>query len=94
MCFHSRLEYRNEDLELDDCETAEEFAMTSLGKLIFVDAHCRHSKSLSSEESSNLDLTESLSLAFESLFYMPYDIIENYASTINTLDISHNKFSR
>ncbi|XP_033217163.1 leucine-rich melanocyte differentiation-associated protein-like isoform X2 [Belonocnema kinseyi] len=68
--------------------------MTSLGKLIFVNAHSRNLKSLSSEESANLDLTESLSLAFESLLHMPYDIIENYASTINTLDISHNKFSR
>ncbi|XP_051159613.1 leucine-rich melanocyte differentiation-associated protein-like isoform X2 [Leptopilina boulardi] len=68
--------------------------MTSLGKLIFVDSHSRHSKSLSSDESSNLDFNESLSLAFESLFHMPYDIIENYANSINTLDISHNKFSR
>lgn len=72
----------------------EEFAMTSLGKLIFIDSHSRHSKSLSSDESSNLDYSESLSLAFESLFHMPYDIIENYANSINTLDISHNKFSR
>ncbi|XP_051159612.1 leucine-rich melanocyte differentiation-associated protein-like isoform X1 [Leptopilina boulardi] len=83
---------KNEEFGLEDA--VEEFAMTSLGKLIFVDSHSRHSKSLSSDESSNLDFNESLSLAFESLFHMPYDIIENYANSINTLDISHNKFSR
>lgn len=83
---------KNEELGLEDA--VEEFAMTSLGKLIFIDAHSRHSKSFSSDECSNLDFSESLSLAFESLFHMPYDIIENYANSINTLDISHNKFSR
>ncbi|XP_078036617.1 leucine-rich melanocyte differentiation-associated protein isoform X2 [Augochlora pura] len=67
--------------------------MTALGKLIFVDIHCRQSKSLCTEK-TNADLIDSLSLAFEQLFYMPFDIIENYANTVHTLDISHNKFSR
>ncbi|CAK9823772.1 Leucine-rich melanocyte differentiation-associated protein [Anthophora retusa] len=67
--------------------------MTSLGKLIFVDIHCRHPKSLSSDKPS-VDVVDSLSLAFENLFYMPFDIIENYGNTLRTLDISHNKFSR
>ncbi|XP_066589970.1 leucine-rich melanocyte differentiation-associated protein-like isoform X2 [Prorops nasuta] len=66
--------------------------MTSLGKLIFVDIHSRHAKSSSSGEP--VDCTDSLSLAFESLLFMPLDIIDSYANTIHTLDISHNKFSR
>ncbi|XP_043257335.1 leucine-rich melanocyte differentiation-associated protein-like isoform X2 [Colletes gigas] len=87
------LDYRDE-LELQkEADEVEQLAMTSLGKLIFVDIHCRHSKSLSTDKSS-IDTVDSLSLAFESLFYMPFDIIENYSSTVHTLDISHNKFSR
>ncbi|XP_015600694.1 leucine-rich melanocyte differentiation-associated protein isoform X2 [Cephus cinctus] len=67
--------------------------MTSLGRLVFVDINSRHPKSLYSDESS-IDVTDSLSLAFENLFHMPFDIIESYGSTLRTLDISHNKFSR
>lgn len=88
------LDYSDE-LELQkEAEEVEQFAMTSLGKLIFVDIHCRHSKCDDSEASTELDVVDSLSLAFENLFYMPYDIIENYGNTVHTLDISHNKFSR
>ncbi|XP_011500843.1 PREDICTED: leucine-rich repeat-containing protein C10orf11-like [Ceratosolen solmsi marchali] len=67
--------------------------MTSLGKLVFVDTHSRQSK-LSLSNTSSQNLNKSLSLAFENLFYMPYDIIETYGNTVLTLDISHNKFSR
>lgn len=84
----------SDELELQkEADEVEQFAMTSLGKLIFVDLHCRQPKSLSSDKPS-LDIIDSLSLAFENLFYMPFDIIENYGSTLRTLDISHNKFSR
>lgn len=87
------LDYSDE-LELQkEADEVEEFAMTSLGRLIFVDLHCRHPKSLSSDKSS-VDNIDSLSLAFENLFYMPFDIIENYSNTLHTLDISHNKFTR
>ncbi|XP_011314897.1 leucine-rich repeat-containing protein C10orf11-like [Fopius arisanus] len=71
--------------------------MTSLGKAVFADINERHS-STSSENDSELisgDFDESsLSLAFENLFFMPYDIIERFNSSVSTLDISHNKFSR
>lgn len=84
----------SDELELQkEADEVEEFAMTSLGRLIFVDLHCRHPKSLSSDKSS-VDNIDSLSLAFENLFYMPFDIIENYNNTLHTLDISHNKFTR
>lgn len=81
------------ECDLDDTKEVEAFIMTSLGKLIFVDIHARHSKSLSSDETSD-DLTECLSLAFENLYYMPYDIMECYGPIVHTLDISHNQFSR
>lgn len=84
----------SDELELQkEAEEVDQFAMTSLGKLIFVDIHCRHPKSLSADKSS-VDTVDSLSLAFEDLFYMPFDVIENYNNTVHTLDISHNKFSR
>jgi hypothetical protein len=76
-----------------ETESIEELAMTSLGKLVFVDTHSRQPKQLFTNTSSQ-SLNNSLSLAFENLFYMPYDIIENYANIVQTLDISHNKFSR
>lgn len=76
--------------------------MTSLGKLVFNDTHSRHptvhsdssckkTQQYCNDSSNN---TTSLSLAFENLFYMPHDIVENYGHTISTLDISHNKFNR
>lgn len=87
------MDYTNE-LELQkEADEVEQLAMTSLGRLIFVDLHCRHSNSLSSDKPS-VDVVDSLSLAFENLFYMPFDIIENYSNALHTLDISHNKFSR
>ena len=86
------MDYTSE-LELQkEADEVEQLAMTSLGKLVFVDLHCRHSKSLSSDKPS-VDV-DSLSLAFEDLFCMPFDIIENYSNILHTLDISHNMFSR
>ncbi|KAF7998609.1 hypothetical protein HCN44_011017 [Aphidius gifuensis] len=70
--------------------------MTSLGKLIFADINSRDT-SKSSADSDSLSTSDyddtSISLAFENLFFMPYDIIEKYNDSILTLDISHNKFS-
>ncbi|KAL7300755.1 hypothetical protein TKK_0006732 [Trichogramma kaykai] len=69
--------------------------MTSLGKQIFVakNIHPRGNEEATTSISRH-PTADSLSLAFENLFHMPYDIIENYGSTIHTLDISHNKFGR
>ncbi|XP_012260584.1 leucine-rich melanocyte differentiation-associated protein-like isoform X2 [Athalia rosae] len=64
--------------------------MTSLAKLVFVDTHSRRSPG----DQTEADHNQALSLAFENLFHMPFDIIETYGSTLSTLDISHNKFSR
>ncbi|XP_072746348.1 leucine-rich melanocyte differentiation-associated protein isoform X1 [Anoplolepis gracilipes] len=71
----------------------EEYAMTCLGTYIFVDRYCRQS---TSDSSSDLfaKQTDSLSLAYEDLFTMPYDIIQDYGFIIKHLDISHNVFSR
>ncbi|XP_058794637.1 leucine-rich melanocyte differentiation-associated protein-like [Phymastichus coffea] len=68
--------------------------MTSLGKLVFSDTYSRHSPPAIAGTSSSSNSNDSLSLAFENLFHMPYDIIENYGTKIQTLDISHNKFGR
>ncbi|EFN86677.1 leucine-rich melanocyte differentiation-associated protein isoform X2 [Harpegnathos saltator] len=72
--------------------------MTSLGKLVFGDIHQRYIKDSSRRSLTQDDLsaeyTDSLSLAYENLLYMPMDIIETYGVTIDTLDISYNKFSR
>lgn len=88
-------EYSGEVELQNEADEVEQFAMTSLGKLIFVDINCRQPpRSMSTDEQPSIDLVDSLSLAFENLFYMPFDIIENYGNTVRTLDISHNKFSR
>ncbi|XP_046736271.1 leucine-rich melanocyte differentiation-associated protein-like isoform X1 [Diprion similis] len=75
---------------IDDAEEVEELAMTSLAKLVFVDTHSRSNQNGAAESESD----EALSLAFENLFHMPFDIIETYGSTLRTLDISYNEFSR
>ncbi|XP_014616368.1 leucine-rich melanocyte differentiation-associated protein-like [Polistes fuscatus] len=67
--------------------------MTSLGKLIFIDIHSRNPK-ISFSNDLQANHVESLSFAFQNLFHMPFDIIENYGNTIHTLDISNNKFCR
>ncbi|XP_043266728.1 leucine-rich melanocyte differentiation-associated protein-like isoform X2 [Venturia canescens] len=86
---------RGNDLEIDDKKRVKEYAMTSLGKLIYMDTHSRYpNNSTSADDAATIDSSETLSLAFENLFYMPFDIIENYGSTIHTLDLSHNKFCR
>lgn len=88
-----RLDVKNEiDYPLE-AEELQEFTMTALGKLIFVDIHSRRARLLSSNKSSK-SFVDSLSLAFENLFHMPFDIMEEYSADIHTLDISHNKFSR
>lgn len=61
--------------------------------MIYVDTHSRYRNATNVDE-SKIDASETLSLAFENLFYMPFDIIENFGSSIRTLDLSHNKFCR
>lgn len=72
--------------------------MTSLGKLVFGDIHQRYIKDSSkrslTQDDLSVEYTDSLSLAYENLFYMPLDIVERHSITVNTLDISYNKFSR
>lgn len=69
--------------------------MTSLGKLIFADINSRVRTKSSGDSLSTSDYDNtSISLAFENLFFMPYDIIEKYDDSVLTLDISHNIFSR
>lgn len=80
-------------IEVEKVERIKRLNMTSLGKLIFIDIHCRHPRTSSSTDLQK-DYVESLSFAFQNLFYMPFDIIENYGNMIHTLDISHNKFCR
>lgn len=72
-----------------EVEGAEEYAMTCLGALVFADKHSRQS----SDDSSKKQV-DSLSLAYEDLFAMPYNIIQDYSLTIQHLDISNNMFSR
>ncbi|XP_012530938.1 leucine-rich melanocyte differentiation-associated protein isoform X4 [Monomorium pharaonis] len=72
-------------------EEVEEYAMTCLGTLVFADKHSR--QSLTSSDSSK-EQVDSLSLAYEDLFIMPYNIIHDYCLIIQHLDISNNMFSR
>ncbi|XP_029664991.1 leucine-rich melanocyte differentiation-associated protein-like isoform X2 [Formica exsecta] len=69
----------------------EEYAMTCLGTYVFVDKHCRQSSASNDSSAKQID---SLSLAYEDLFTMPYNIIQDYGLIIKHLDISHNVFSR
>ncbi|XP_072757028.1 uncharacterized protein [Anoplolepis gracilipes] len=71
----------------------EEHAMTCLETYIFVDKYCRQSTSDSSSDSFAKQ-TDSLSLAYEDLFTMPYGIIQDYGFFIKHLDICHNVFNR
>lgn len=84
----------NADNEVEYCleeeEEEEEYTMTYVGNLIFVDKHCRQSTSSDEVEKR----VNSLSLAYEDLSNMPYDIIEDFSSILYHLDISHNLFSR
>jgi hypothetical protein len=68
-------------------EEEEEYTMTYLGNIIFVDKHCRQS---TNESKGCID---ALSFAYEDLSNMPSDIIEDF-SFLYHLDISHNLFSR
>lgn len=69
----------------------EEYAMTCLGTYVFMDKHCRQ---LSISDGSSAKQIDSLSLAYEDLFTMPYSVIQDYGFIIKHLDISHNVFSR
>ncbi|XP_071444446.1 leucine-rich melanocyte differentiation-associated protein-like isoform X2 [Hetaerina americana] len=60
--------------------------MTSLGKLVFVDLHDGKGDKYVSEED------ERLSLAYENLEDLPYNLIECFAGFVKTLDLSNNKF--
>lgn len=68
----------------------EEVAMTCLGKLVFADKYSRQSTANDSSERQ----VHSLSLAYEDLFTVPYNIIRDFSFTLCHLDISHNLFSR
>lgn len=86
-----RLGANNEvEYSLEAKET-EEYAMTCLGALVFADKHSRQSST--SDDSSKKQI-DSLSLAYEDLFTMPYNIIQDYSLTVQHLDISNNMFSR
>jgi len=74
-----------------EVEEIEEYAMTCLGALVFADKHFRQS---STSDDSSKKQVDSLSLAYEDLFTMPYNIIEDYSLIVQHLDISNNMFSR
>lgn len=65
--------------------------MTCLGKLVFADKYSRQSSIVND---SSEGLADSLSLAYEDLFTVPYNIIRDFSFTLCHLDISHNLFSR
>ncbi|XP_012227201.1 leucine-rich melanocyte differentiation-associated protein-like isoform X2 [Linepithema humile] len=65
--------------------------MTCLGKLVFADKYSRQS---STANDSSEGQVNSLSLAYEDLFTVPYNIIRDFSFTLCHLDISHNLFSR
>lgn len=69
----------------------EEYAMTCLRTYIHVDKHCRQ---FSISDDASAKQIDSLSLAYEGLFTMPYNIIQDYGFIIKHLDISHNMFNR
>lgn len=69
----------------------EEVTMTCLGKLVFAD---KYSRQLSAVNDSSERRVDSLSLAYEDLFTVPYNIIRDFSFTLYHLDISHNLFSR
>ncbi|KAG8230293.1 hypothetical protein J437_LFUL010196 [Ladona fulva] len=60
--------------------------MTSLGKLVFVDLHESKGDKFMNEDD------ERLSLAYENLEDLPYNLIECFAGFAKTLDLSHNRF--
>lgn len=59
--------------------------MTSLGKLVFVDLHDGNDKYMSEDD-------QRLTLAYENLEDLPYNLIECFAGFVKTLDLSHNRF--
>ncbi|XP_071652900.1 leucine-rich melanocyte differentiation-associated protein-like isoform X1 [Temnothorax longispinosus] len=81
----------NEENYSLEVEETEEYAMTCLGTLVFADKHFRQS---STSDDLSKNQVDSLSLAYEDLFTMPYNIIQDYSLTIQHLDISNNMFSR
>ncbi|XP_011699705.1 PREDICTED: leucine-rich repeat-containing protein C10orf11-like isoform X1 [Wasmannia auropunctata] len=81
----------NNEVKQSQVDEIEEYAMTCLGALVFADKHSR--QSFTSGDSSNTQV-DSLSLAYEDLFTMPHNIIQDYSLTVQHLDISNNMFSR
>ncbi|XP_063226531.1 leucine-rich melanocyte differentiation-associated protein-like [Bacillus rossius redtenbacheri] len=59
--------------------------MTSLRKLVFVDLEEGETAHLSDEN-------QRLSLAYEELTDMPYNLLDCYAGYVHTLDLTYNKF--
>lgn len=74
-----------------EVEKIEEYTMTCLGALIFADKYSRQSSTPNDSSKKQID---SLSLAYEDLYTMPYNIIQDYSLTVQHLDISNNMFSR
>lgn len=82
----------NDEVEYSlEVEETEEYAMTCLGALVFADKHSRQS---STSDDSPKKQVDTLSLAYEDLFTMPHNIVQDYSLTVQHLDISNNMFSR
>lgn len=86
---YDRLSANNEVKCTVEANETQKPTMTALGKIVFGDIHNRRNKT-----PEDVEDVVSLSLAYENIFHMPYDIIEKYSDTLSTLDISHNRFSR
>lgn len=91
MCCYRSGKIKHEVKHLLKIKEEEEYAMTCLRTYIHVDKHCRQ---LSTSDDASAKQIESLSLAYEGLFTMPFNIIQDYGFIIEHLDISHNVFSR
>ncbi|XP_020292911.1 uncharacterized protein LOC109859151 isoform X2 [Pseudomyrmex gracilis] len=88
---NNEVEYSQEAIELQDARV-QETTMTCLGTLVFADKHSRQSLSMS--DSTKTQVVNSLSLAYEDLFTIPHNILQDFGTAIYHLDISHNMFSR
>lgn len=86
-----RLGANNEIKYSLEVEETEEYAMTCLGTLVFADKYSRQS---STSDDSSKKQVNTLSLAYEDLFTLPYNIVQDYNLTVQHLDISNNMFSR
>lgn len=87
---NNEVEYSQEAIELQDAKV-QKTTMTCLGTLVFADKHSRQSLNLSNSTKTQVT---SLSLAYEDLFTIPHNILQDFGPAIYHLDISHNMFSR